>query len=472
MKRKIYIGYLYFLLPLFFFTLIAYASQVEDIWFLFSHGKYVLEHGIPHTDFLTIHQNLHFVMQQWGFSVIIYFFYHHLGSMGVFFLLGFINLLIIYFLYRLCMIHSSNNRYYSCLFASVIDVILELAFIIPRPQIISMLLFIITLFLLERHYYDSLDKKIVFLPLLSILLINTHASMWPMLFVICIPYIIEYLILFFKKKDKKIITLLICLIISFICGFLNPYGFEAMTYSIRSYGIPIANELIIEMHYFTLHTSDYSLFCNSLFILCIIIANIIFCIKNYKHNSIHYYLLFLGLSFMALLNIRNCSFLIIGTMPFFVSVCHREINKEISYKLFIIPIVIILSIIIFQYQRNFYKIKNTSINKLIECLDHENRQDIILYTGFNEGAYAEYHGYSVYMDSRMEVFLKKNNQKEDILEEYYSVLMGKIDYKQFIQKYHFNYFIVPKHTAFSQYLEENEYEIICHEKDMLLLKEK
>ena len=118
----------------------------------------MLEHGIPHTDFLTIHQNLHFVMQQWGFSVIIYFFYHHLGSMGVFFLLGFINLLIIYFLYRLCMIHSSNNRYYSCLFASVIDVILELAFIIPRPQIISMLLFIITLFLLERHYYDSLDN--------------------------------------------------------------------------------------------------------------------------------------------------------------------------------------------------------------------------------------------------------------------------------------------------------------------------
>ena len=113
MKKKISISYLYFLLPLFFFAFIPYATQVEDVWFLLSHGKYVLEYGIPHTEFLTIHHGLQFVMQQWGFSTLLYSFYHLFGSIGVFLLLGIINFFIVFFLYRFCMVLSSNNRYFS-----------------------------------------------------------------------------------------------------------------------------------------------------------------------------------------------------------------------------------------------------------------------------------------------------------------------------------------------------------------------
>ena len=50
-------------------------------------------------------------------------------------------------------------------------------FIFPRPQIVSILLFIITMYLLEQYYKDSRDKGILFLPLINILLVNFHVGM-------------------------------------------------------------------------------------------------------------------------------------------------------------------------------------------------------------------------------------------------------------------------------------------------------
>ena len=85
MKRNVSLGFLFLLLPLFFILFVDYAKTVNDVWFLFSHGKYVLEHGFPHTEFLTIHENLHFVMQQWGFSVILFLIYKFTGNVGVYF---------------------------------------------------------------------------------------------------------------------------------------------------------------------------------------------------------------------------------------------------------------------------------------------------------------------------------------------------------------------------------------------------
>ena len=115
--------YLLLFIPLFLLFTINFQGEC-DIWFLFSHGRYLFAHGFPHVDFLSMHEGLHFVMQQWGFSTLLYFIYQHFGSIGVLFLTLFFNVLIVYFLYRICMVISSNNQYYSCLIASVIDLLL------------------------------------------------------------------------------------------------------------------------------------------------------------------------------------------------------------------------------------------------------------------------------------------------------------------------------------------------------------
>lgn len=471
-NKKISIAYLFFILPVFFFLLIDYGDQVEDVWFLLAHGRYVINNGIPHTEILTLHKGLHFVMQQWAFSTILYAIYHSFGSIGVNILLGIINALIIFFLYKTCMILSKNNKYFSCIMASIIDLLLELNFIIPRPQIISLLLLIITLYLLE-DYLNNNSNKIYFFPVVSIILINFHASIWPIMFIFCMPFIVEFLYLYYKNKDKRLFKLIIIMFISLLTAFINPYGSEALLYSFNSYGNPLIDNAIAEMHRFTLNIKMYSATCTSLLILAVIIVNLVFLYKNHKKYPIHYYFFLGGLSLMAFLTLRNVSFLLIGTLPFMVLNFNKEIKFKLPLKVFLIPLIIILLVYGFNCYRGYYTLKNTTVNKIVNYLDKNANKNAVIFTGFNEGSYFEYKGYKVYMDSRAEVFLKKNNHKEDIFTEYNDVYNGKADYHKFISKYKFTHIVVHKKTLFYKYLSSNnDYVNVCHQKSIYLYEKR
>ncbi len=471
LNKKVSISYLFFILPILFFIAINCGNQVEDIWFLLAHGRYVLSHGIPHVEFLTMHSNLHFVMQQWAFSTILYLIYNYIGSIGVNIFTGIINLLILFFLYKLCML-LSNNKYCSCLIASIIDLLLELNFILPRPQIISLLLLIITLYLLE-DYTKNKSNRIWFLLLVSILLINFHASIWPMMIIFCLPFIAEYIYLYFKNKDKRLFKLLVIIFLSILCAFINPYGIEALLYSFNSYGNPTINKMIVEMHPFTLNFKYYSVACFSVLILLIIVINLVVLKKNYKKYPIHYYFLLGGLSFMSILNIRNISFLLIGTLPYLVLAFKNKIKYKIQIKLYLVPIIIIVLL----YSRNcitgYYTIRNTKANRIVDYLDKYASKDDKIFTCFNNGSYIEYRGYKVYMDSRAEIYLKKNNHSKDILDEYYNVYKGKANFDKFINDYDFDYLVVYDYIPIYDYLSNNSsYKKVSKQKDIYLFEKK
>ena len=250
MNKKVNIGLLFLILPILFFFFINFSRE-HDIWFLLAHGKYLLSHGIPHTDILSMHSNFHFVMQQYGFSLIISIIFQYFGSIGVILFIGVLNFLILFFLYKLCLLLSSDNQYFSLLIASFIDLLLELMFIVPRPQVLSLLLFLLLVYLIERFVkYHS--NSLCWLPVISLVLVNTHASMWILLFIFCLPFLVEFFYLFITKKDTRIWTFLFFLSLSFLVGFINPYGYEAMFYSFDSYGIKVINSLVFEMSHFSL----------------------------------------------------------------------------------------------------------------------------------------------------------------------------------------------------------------------------
>ena len=469
MKKKISISYLYLLLPFFLFFMIDYAKSVDDMWFLFSHGKYILSNGFPHFEFLTIHDNFHFVMQQWGFSVLLYFFYYTLNDIGVLLLVFIFSLLIIVFLYKFCMVISSNNKYASCLVASIIVLLLELChFIIPRPQLVSLLLLIITLYILERFSKDKNDKFIFFLPLISLLFINCHASLWLMMFIFSLPYIVEFLYSYIRDKDLRVFKLLLVLLLAFLVGFINPYGSEAMFYSLSSYGIPLINKLIREMHSISFSFSDYFLSCYSILIVVVAITYVVVWFFNKEKYSKHSYFLFFGCLLLACLNLRNISLLLIGGMPFIINGINKDMKSVISIKYFLVIIGIIILLVSFQFSNNFYKVSNNSLDKIVKIMDNKKSGNRV-YTSFRDGAYIEYNGYKTYIDSRAEVFLKKNNKSKDILYEYYNILIGKIDYSLFLKKYNFDYLIVNKNTYFYYYLKkQNNYKLIYSDNNRCL----
>ena len=471
MKRNVSLGFLFLLLPLFFILFVDYAKTVNDVWFLFSHGKYVLEHGFPHTEFLTIHENLHFVMQQWGFSVILFLIYKFTGNVGVYFFIFLINFLILFFLYKLCMLLSSNNKYFSCLITAITDLFLEMVFIAPRPQLISILLLIITIYVLEL-FFKGKSKSIWFIPLISIFLINIHAAYWPILFIVILPYLAEGLFFLVKRNDKKIGKLLITFFIAMLMGFINPYGLEAMTYSFYSYGIEEFNILIREMHPVSFKGPS-SVVVPSLIILLVIIVNLFFIIKNRKKVSIHQLLLFLGFSFMAFLNLKNFAFLIIGTIPFLVCFFKKNFKSEISVFIILVFLPIFGIIFLINNDQKQYLIRDDKNSKIVDYLDKNTNKKIKLYTDFNDGSYYEYHGYKCYIDSRAEVFIKNINRKEDIFHEYYLLFTEKIDYDNFINKYNFDYMVVNKESSLYKYLSNVDvYKIVMKSEDRYLFVRK
>ena len=64
--------------------LLMIATRVDnDFYFIFKTGEYIINNGLPHTDFLSMHSDMHMIAQQWLSAVIFYSIYEVLGRFGV-----------------------------------------------------------------------------------------------------------------------------------------------------------------------------------------------------------------------------------------------------------------------------------------------------------------------------------------------------------------------------------------------------
>ena len=467
------ISYILFSIPITLFFLID-INKETDIWFLFSHGKYVLSNGFPHTEILSMHTDFHFVMQQWLSSVVFYLIYHVFGKVGIYIFFIGMCFLVLFLLYKLCMIISKGKVYSSVLISSITTTLLSISLLVIRPQLLSFIIFIL-LFIVMEKYHKSKSNIIYFLPLLSLLLINLHASLWIMFFVFLLPYLVEYLYLFIKNKDNYLKKFIISLVLSLVVGFINPYGIEAMTYLLYSYGNTAINESIIEMGSFSIVSDSTVALFNSWLILIIFffICTIMFIKK--KDISIHQVLLLFGTFTLALMHFRNIGFYVIFSLPFLVKYISVKDGKD-NYcpkYLYIILLTIISCIIIYNVINKYYVLKSDD-QPIVNYLNKTTKsKDLTIYTDFSNGSIYEYNGYKAYIDSRAEVFLKSFNKKKDVYVESLDIVSGKRNLDSFINEYKFDYMVIKDESyIYSLIKNRNDYEEVFHTKEKHLLKRK
>ena len=462
---------LYFFVPIYLLCLTsANIGKENDIWFLLNHGKYVIKHGFPTIEPFSMHQGFSFVMQQWLSAVIFYLTYSVLGKYGLLLVVNIINLLILYFTYKLCILLTDNRKRLSIVLTCITDVLLTSTFLVLRPQIFTYLLLIITLYIMEKFIRCKDTKLIYLLPLISLLQINLHASMWFMIFLFMLPYVVSLFINTLKNKnDNRIFKLLIIMILMFLVGFINPYTTKNMFYVFTSYGSIYVNNSVKEMlpPIELLYINPFYTFLHYLTVLGIVsvyIAN-----KKAKLNLTHI-LLLLGVLILATTSIRNYPLLVIGTVPFlgYNLKCLFPKKKEpkCSIKDFFDKQYVLLIILLVTFLIGILVVKKIPFtNKLKPGIDYlEKNYDvkkIVLYTNYNNGSYTEYRGLKPYIDPRAEVFLKSNNHKEDIMGEYYFLQNGLLDYDKFINKYNFTHMIVTKtDSLYDKVSKDKRYKII------------
>ena len=252
-KLKFFIA---FIIPLILVLSINHALD-SDTWYILAEGKEIATNGIYYEDPLSMHDGLEIVVQNYGFAVIFYWIYSVFGAAGIYICMLILNVIVCYLLYKICMLLSNKNVNLSLLIMLITDLVLIPWFIVTRAQVLSYVFFLSLIYILEL-YIKTKNKKILWwLPLLSLLQVNLHASLWPMLIVVMVVYCIDGI-----KAPKlhlqgySIKPLIIMTILMILVGFINPYGVKMLLLMFSSYGNQTFMRLIPELNPFELRYID------------------------------------------------------------------------------------------------------------------------------------------------------------------------------------------------------------------------
>ena len=441
-RKQKYIYYLLFFLPLIVVCCLDLFTG-PDFWFLHEYGKHIVSSGVAHTDFLSMHSGLHLVMQQWLSSVIFYLIYHCFGRYGiVLFIIGVVSLYL-FTLYKLLMLITNRDTFLSTVFSVVTVLILEVNFVIIRPQLFTYLFLLIEVLILEVYSRNKDTKLLYLLPIISLLQVNLHGALFFILFLFIMPYLVNYII----KKDSRWKKLLIIFIIMFSVGLLNPNGVEIYTFLFNSLGRSDFTDFVMEMKP-TAFSFEYPIVV--FFYLLVLIEVSLFAYSKKKVKLEHFFF-FLGTFLLAIFNVRNIAFFIIGTVPF-LSLLFGSKKSDAEGKLrYYVPIYIFMSLlccVYFVYNRS---IDSSKVSGAADYLDTI-KSNITLYADFDYGSYLEYRGYKSYIDSRAEVFFKSLNKKYDYFNEFYLLENGRSNYKSFVDKYNFTHLVVSRSSYLVIYL--------------------
>ena len=433
------------IIMLFFFALAYYMSWTEtDFYFLLATGR-TFVHEIPHTEFLSMHEGLQYVSQQWLFARVLYQIYEAAGFAGCYALVGLLKGFTQVVAYRM-MIRITKGHYLFSTAAAMLIMIPGAIFNCARPFTASTLLLLITVCVYEM-YMDG-KKSLWALPVLSVLLINIHASMWPMIFIFMLPYLVGNIPLgkksFLLFENRSVLPLLGWGVISVITGFLNPYGIKNMLYLTYSYGYDSINNNIGEMQPATI---------TDITGIMIIILLLIGFWRLYKVRQVkaRYAFLFAGTGLLALMHLRGLLlFTYVGIIAIASTFEYQGSRQNIpAPKHFKLIQAILLGLLIITVIKKDTIPDTQDYQLAVQYIvqDTENKEDTTVYIGYAEGGYAEWMGLRPYIDPRAEVYLKGMNKKANILEEYLDTCRGVVNIEEFIDKYQFDYMMIPENGA-------------------------
>ncbi len=464
-------------------TLIFGLNLDNDFWFILSHGRYIANEGIPFIEPLTLHQNFDFVMQQWLFSLGSWLLYSKTGEIGAIIVLFLISLVICALSFKLALICSGNSYKVSSLVTILSQIGLYLFFIRTRPQVITYLILILEFLAIELYFKSNRAKYLFWLPIVSIVEVNIQASMWGLLFVFALPYIVnsfKFDLIGFKSSGCKKMPLFASIVSMFFCGFINPYGIKAMAYVVSSYGVKYIDSFVAEMAVISIKDIQGASFYFILFIFVLL-----FKFNKNGKSELRYELLFYGSIVLTLLSQKSLSFFLIASIPFFASFCsnledriiifneNKKRNKSIKIVLPLLLLFIIISTLVIKFDMYSPDDSYVAGAKAVDYLSEQNDTDeqLEIYTGYDLGGYAEFKGFRPYMDQRAEVFLKDNNNQKDVFSEYIEMLIGKRFYKDVLNKYNFDYLITTNGENLYYYLErDKDYEIIYEDENSRIYK--
>ena len=485
-KKVIYFEIIAIVLISIFCICVAQKTLQNDTFYTIKIGEHIIENkGIDMKDPFSWHQDLQYTYPHWLYDVIIYLIYSVGGMTGIYISTCIFSVILGITIYKT---NSKLVKNKVISFVITIGSIYMLkSYIAARAQLVTFILFVLQIYLMEQLADTSKKRYGIGLILISILIVNLHVAVWPFMFILCLPYIAEYIITIIEEKTakkfgkelkegKKVLLtkrsgikyLIIVMIICAFTGFLTPLGTTPYTYLIKTMqGTTTQN--INEHLPMTL--------INCVEVLCVFIIFITLLIfTNVKIRLVDLFML-CGLATLMLYSKRQESMFVIMCATILNRLLYdffKNDGNDMDEKLINVlttlfggfmmsAIVICLSLYCAKTKIKAKYIDEKSypveMSEFILQYFNDNNiniNDVRLYNEYNYGSYLLYKNIPVFIDSRADLYAPEFNNGRDIFMDFIKSSNLDIWFENVFKKYDITHVILYKKSKMNMIIEKGK----------------
>ena len=172
----------------------------NDTFYTIKLGKLILDNGIDMQEHFAWHNDMPYTYPHWLYDVCIYLIFSIGGYHGLYIstiIFGIILGISIY----LTNVKLTKNTIFP-FFTTIFVLFVGKDFIAARAQLITFILFVLTIYCIECFLETKKKRYIIYLFLMPTLIANIHAAVFPFYFILYLPYIGEYIYsLLFKDRN-------------------------------------------------------------------------------------------------------------------------------------------------------------------------------------------------------------------------------------------------------------------------------
>ena len=451
-------------LGLFLMTLRPIADP--DFWWHLRTGQLIVQtHVIPHTDpFSFTNLGKTWVAHEWLSELLMYGLYV-LGSYG---LLILVFSLIISGAFLLAYLRSpQDSRPYVAGFTLLLGAIATAPTWGVRPQMISLLITSLFLFLLDRYRKAGNLNFIIPLPLITLIWVNLHAGYFLGLAIIAV-YIAGGLIDLLKTEIlktespnhptlKSLLALCAILGVSILTTLANPNGFHILLYPFQTLTSQAMQQFIQEWFSPDFHQLEWQPL--AWFILVLIGAGML----GNKTVSPTKILLTLIFGYAALRSMRFIPIFVIVTIPILAELIGSFVNIRTEIKpsgrLFkwLVPILLVCLVLVVGLR--FVQVVQDQSNSIVGAFPkaaadwiEENQPEGNLFNSYGWGGYIIwrlYPQYPVFIDGRADVYGDK------FIYSYIDIYRAQSDWEQALNEQAVNLVLVEPTSGLANVLRQS-----------------
>ena len=184
---------------LFSFSLAPVTLQ-NDTYYTIKIGEHIINEGIDMQDPFSWHENLPYTYPHWAYDTATYLIYNLGQNTGItdggmlfIYITTVILACVLGVLIYVTATKLSKNNLISFILTMFAMYLLK-DFIAARAQLVTFILFVLTILFIENFLETKKKRYFIGIILISIIIANVHAAVWPFFFILFLPYIAEYII--------------------------------------------------------------------------------------------------------------------------------------------------------------------------------------------------------------------------------------------------------------------------------------